>query len=184
MLSHAWRMCDNPGATLLMEDLQFSQATADDIPHLQVLFNEYYQDMHRMFPSMYRPVAGDAVSEAEISSIVDGASAGFTIARTGGEIVGLVCMREAGTGEVAFLESRRYGLIRYVFVRREMRRQGIGRRLMELAIEWSRKRGLDDIELTVWHGNACAMELYRSLGFRPMTMQLSLGVRTETIGSA
>lgn len=42
---------------------------------------------------------------------------------------------------------------------------GIGRRLMEKAIEWSRALGLDKISLEVFSTNKRAIALYRKLGF-------------------
>lgn len=46
------------------------------------------------------------------------------------------------------------------------RRQGIGRRLLDAAIAQARAAGITRIELQVAAGNAAAVRLYRSLGFR------------------
>ncbi|HEV7307382.1 GNAT family N-acetyltransferase [Ensifer sp.] len=45
------------------------------------------------------------------------------------------------------------------------RGQGIGRRLLKLAMEQARERGLERIELTVLDGNVAAEALYRRPGF-------------------
>lgn len=52
-----------------------------------------------------------------------------------------------------------------VFVRERARRRGLGRALVELAIERARERGCRRIELDVDEDNAPALRLYRELGF-------------------
>lgn len=54
-----------------------------------------------------------------------------------------------------------------MYVTREFRRKGIGRALLEQAIETSRKlRGLRQIGLTVVESNRSAVRLYKAFGFR------------------
>jgi GNAT superfamily N-acetyltransferase len=62
------------------------------------------------------------------------------------------------TGEDAWLED--------VFVRDAARGSGLGRALVEAAIERARERGCARIELDADEANTPAMTLYRSLGFR------------------
>jgi ribosomal protein S18 acetylase RimI-like enzyme len=45
------------------------------------------------------------------------------------------------------------------------RRRGIGRRLMEEAIAWSRDAGVEKLVLSVYPHNEAAISLYRSFGF-------------------
>ena len=52
-----------------------------------------------------------------------------------------------------------------VFVRESARGRGLGRALVELALERARERGCARIELDVDEGNAAALALYRRLGF-------------------
>jgi ribosomal-protein-alanine N-acetyltransferase len=53
----------------------------------------------------------------------------------------------------------------------ERRRLGLGRRLMELALDWGRGRGARRAFLEVRPTNAAALALYGSLGFRTVSLR-------------
>jgi ribosomal-protein-alanine N-acetyltransferase len=53
----------------------------------------------------------------------------------------------------------------------ERRRAGLGRLLMDLALDWGRRRGARRALLEVRPSNAAALALYRSLGFRTLSLR-------------
>lgn len=53
----------------------------------------------------------------------------------------------------------------------ETRRRGLGRLLMELALDWGRRRGARRAYLEVRPTNAAALALYGSLGFRTVSLR-------------
>jgi ribosomal-protein-alanine N-acetyltransferase len=57
-------------------------------------------------------------------------------------------------------------LINNIAVRREARRQGLGRRLLDQLLETGRSRGCRTVRLDVRPSNRPAVELYRRAGFR------------------
>lgn len=52
-----------------------------------------------------------------------------------------------------------------IAVAADARRRGIGRRLMEEAVAWSRRMGIEKLVLSVYPHNEAAIELYRAFGF-------------------
>ena len=66
-----------------------------------------------------------------------------------------------------------------VFVRETGRGLGLGRALIELALERARERGCTRVELDVDEGNAAALALYHRLGFRG---DLKADVRSLLLG--
>ena len=60
-----------------------------------------------------------------------------------------------------------------------MRNQGIGRELLQHAIDWTLGRGIAQVELTVWFDNEVARELYQDTRYRPVTMQMGMIVFPE-----
>jgi ribosomal-protein-alanine N-acetyltransferase len=55
--------------------------------------------------------------------------------------------------------------VRNIAVAPAWRRQGLGSRLLELTLNWARRRGAERAVLEVRAGNRPAQELYRKAGF-------------------
>jgi len=99
----------------------------------------------------------------------------------------------AGGKEAGFLHMGSRGgacdWLEDVFVREELRGQGIGGRAIELAWEMLREKGLETMYLEVVPANEAAIRLYHKLGFTNLnTLTLNRSVKkkaqlgTETIG--
>jgi len=104
---------------------------------------------------------------------------------------GLLWVAEAPAGGlVGFLAGNRRdgGLyVAEVDVRSDQQRQGVGRRLMQAAIDQARSEGLRSLTLTTFRGIPWNAPFYRSLGFREldaaqMPSHLAEKVAAETAG--
>ena len=60
-----------------------------------------------------------------------------------------------------------YGFISDCYVVRRLRRQGVGRRLVEQAQEWFRKRGLRVFQLYIAEANLAAISFWEAIGGSP-----------------
>jgi ribosomal-protein-alanine N-acetyltransferase len=81
---------------------------------------------------------------------------GFLVAKLGGEIVGYA------VGE----KDKDSGLIVSVAVKKEWRRKGIGRKLIEKLLENFKKEGMKIVFLHVREENRGAINFYQALGFK------------------
>jgi ribosomal-protein-alanine N-acetyltransferase len=81
---------------------------------------------------------------------------GFLVAKLGGEIVGYAI------GE----KDKDSGLIVSVAVKKEWRRRGIGRKLIEKLLENFKKEGMKIVFLHVREENREAINFYQALGFK------------------
>jgi len=71
-------------------------------------------------------------------------------------IVGSVALRRLGPAEVE---------LKRMYLRRELRGQGLGRRLLETALSWSREHGIRAIRLDTTERMEAARRLYEAYGF-------------------
>ena len=83
------------------------------------------------------------------------------LAERDGEVIGLLVLRTTPT-----LSSRDdWAEITELYVRPASRRTGVGRALIERALEYSRSRGCSEIHLLVDPANLAALSFYEALGF-------------------
>lgn len=90
--------------------------------------------------------------------------AGVFVAEAGGRVVGYVTMRidrEAGRGRIVNLA-----------VAAEARNHGLGRRLIEHALDYFRAEGLEYAVIETMAQNAAGDHLYRSCGFAEVARQI------------
>jgi ribosomal protein S18 acetylase RimI-like enzyme len=74
----------------------------------------------------------------------------------------------------AFDQQARVVRLISMWVAPHARRRGLGRRLVDAVIDWSRSIGTDVVELHVTEGNAAAESLYRLMGFEPTEETMAL----------
>jgi len=88
--------------------------------------------------------------------------AGIWVAEEDGKIVGFI----ASDGNwFSKREGKVVGAIHELVILPEYRNKGIGKALVQKAIEYFKSRGLDTAELWVGDKNTQALEFYKSLGF-------------------
>jgi GNAT superfamily N-acetyltransferase len=98
---------------------------------------------------------------ASVERIMSGDDGEYLLGAVNGEPVGVCQMRFRWSvwksAEDCWLED--------LFVREEARRAGLGRALVEVALERARERGCKRIELDVNEDNTAARALYEACGF-------------------
>ncbi|MBV8593535.1 MAG: GNAT family N-acetyltransferase [Caulobacteraceae bacterium] len=65
------------------------------------------------------------------------------------------------------------GVIQDLVVDPERRRQGIGRRLLDAALDWLRDRGAPRVTLSTAWRNEAAQGLFKAVGFRPTMIEMT-----------
>ena len=83
----------------------------------------------------------------------------FMVAEVDGKIIGSCIL----SGSALRREKHKIDL--GISVQKEYWGLGVGRNLMNMALEWSRHKGIEKISLTVDSSNFRAVSLYQSLGF-------------------
>jgi RimJ/RimL family protein N-acetyltransferase len=106
------------------------------------------------------PWIGDAdpadrdATVARLTARVADARSEAQVAVLDGQVVGFVSVSDvSGCGDLG------------MFVDRDHRGQGVGRRLLTAAVAWARERGCHKVVLEVWPHNHSAIRLYESAGF-------------------
>ena len=125
-------------------------ATAVDVPAIVLIANETVAE-----DRWVTRAPGEEYHASDFLEDLDVPNRTLIVATIDDCIVGLIRLRP-------FEGNMHFGLV----VRRQNRGMGVGRALLDAAIEWSKGIGVKVLHLTVFSHNAAAIELYRRSGFR------------------
>ncbi|ADC90171.1 GCN5-related N-acetyltransferase [Thermocrinis albus DSM 14484] len=138
------------------QDIVIEKATEKDIPKLAEVYVESYKGLEE-----YAYTHMDDVL-AYLNWLMRRDVAGIFVAKYNGEYIGFVA---ADGNWFSKREGKVVGAIHELVVLPQYRGKGVGKRLVEKALEYFRSRGLDTAELWVGDENYQAKNFYRSLGF-------------------
>ncbi len=146
------------------------QATAADLACVLDLTMEHAR-LNEGFDRQYYSLADDAEADYRESlrqSLRD-QSQRVLVARVDEEIVGCI---QADFRKILIFRRSERGFIYNLYVQRMWRRRGIGRHLMEKAIDWLQTSGAEMIFLNVAGGNDEAQRFYERLGFKTVNTNM------------
>ncbi|TDB75610.1 GNAT family N-acetyltransferase [Micromonospora sp. KC723] len=141
-----------------MTELIFREAVRADLPAILALLADDVLGVTRDTPDVdeaYERAFADITADPRNQQIV---------AERAGELIGCLQLTYIpGLGR----HGAERALIESVRVRSDLRGQGLGRRLMEWAVDQARQRGCGLVQLTSDKSRADAHRFYRALGFAP-----------------
>ena len=146
--------------------LTIRPAQASDLDLLPALYRPADDLAAELLPGFFKPTSDYERSRSEIEAQIADADALLLVAEDARGIVGLLMAALRKSPPWAGFVHRRYVEVVDLAVDAAARREGVGKRLMEAAEAWARERGADSVDLTVVEGNAPALALYESLGYR------------------
>lgn len=73
-----------------------------------------------------------------------------------------------------YLDHDVYAYFGFMYTRPEYRGLGLNGRIIQELRQWARERGLEEVRLTVYTGNAPAIRAYEKAGFAPHIVEMRL----------
>jgi ribosomal protein S18 acetylase RimI-like enzyme len=97
----------------------------------------------------------------------------FLIAELEGRLAGLVHVAVYEAPAIPLFVPRLSAVVSDLVVARDLRRRGIGRRLLAEAESWARFQGAGAIELSVYEFNLGAQRFYEAAGYGTLSRMMS-----------
>ena len=136
--------------------LEFVPATAADVPQLVALLDELFRIEQDFHPDPAKQRRGLEMLMAAPERGV------MMVARMAGDIVGMV---SAQLG-VSTAEGAYSAWVEDMVIAPQWRAHGIGKHLLQAALDWARSRGATRVQLLVDLDNAPALGYYEHLGWQ------------------
>ncbi len=150
-------------------DVILRHASAADLDRIQPLWRALYQ--HQFEHGMLLRLPENAY-DAWLKSMTPflGRFANVVVAELNGEIIAFVAGRIRTLPP--YFGSTTIGTISEVFVDESHRSAGVGRRLLNFALDWFHAKQITRIELQVVAGNPDGIRFYRQLGWHEELLQM------------
>ena len=151
-------------------------ATAEDVPTLAMLEQELVRTDAPGDPYLVRTKTLQEL-EAHYREVLTRDWGLCLVAAQDGELVGYLTGSTTDSPDWRPVTATE---IHALFVKEPFRSQGIGTRLVDAFVHWSRERGVEVVELGAFASNARALQFYQRAGFRPTLVHLELPLHTTT----
>ena len=144
--------------------MRIRPATKNDLQGLMCIFAEENAFHAALVPAFIRET-DQLLTCDELDEMLAHPEQQLLVAETDERIVGAVLVSVDASDPEPWIQPRRFGYIEEIVVAEEYRGRGIGKQLLEGITDWTKKQGLEEVELHVWHRNHRARAMYESLGF-------------------
>jgi GNAT superfamily N-acetyltransferase len=148
----------------------------DDYDSLVALFDEL-DEFHRLArPDVFRRFDGPSRTRGQIEEWLGGTGSTVLVAEWDGVVAGLAVLLTRPPSPFAGAVPLKAIEFDNLVVHSGLRSQGIGRRLVEAAIGWSREQGASHVGVSVHAFNRNARRFYERTGFAPSIDRLMLAL--------
>lgn len=148
-------------------------AQLSDYEQVAILYQRLDLRHGQLVPTFFSEAAPERPKDAFRQSLGQ-KNHSVLVAELDGALLGVVTVSLYETPANPLMVRRKRGYVDDLVVAPNHDRQGIGRSLMAAAAAWCRRRGAEQLLLTVWTGNEEADAFYAALGYTQLNRVLGL----------
>lgn len=150
-------------------------AKNEDFIAINNLVGEGHEEHVMKEPTVFKNV--EAVMPAiYFKELLEDKNSEIFIAKQRDFIIGFAIVGIESAPPFHSLIERKYAYIHDFGVKKEIQKQGVGKRLFERCKEWAIVKGATSIELNVWEFNTNAIEFYEHLGMKSVSRKMKMNI--------
>lgn len=153
----------------MKQEMMIDEARWADYPEIAQLMQTVHQIHSSGRPDIYKE-ASKIYTEEKFKEDLVNPMLLFLTARIAGKAVGICQVKLSPIPEGTVSKGRERAYVEAVCVRKDWRKKGLAKKLLQRAEEEARKKGIHQLELTVWSFNQEALEFYRNYGMKCQRM--------------
>lgn len=161
-----------------MNDLNLREAILDDRIQLDELFREELEYHVNLLPNIFK-LPEIVIDEPWLKSILANKNTFLVVSDYNGTIVGAILYKIDTNPDEAIYHTRKFGYIEELIVKESFRGKGVGKKLLNYAIEALKSRDIIDIELNVWENNKIGQRFFKKHRFEAIQRRMKLDLLKE-----
>ena len=154
-------------------DLIIRDMAEDDMETVAEIFTEELFHHTELLPERFQ-LADPIFNSGWYMDVLSNPKMPLIVAELNSTVVGVLLLKLNRSPDDPIFTPRLYVTVEEVAVAERFRGQGIGRRLMDYALQWAIDQGADEIELDVWEKNEGAIALYEKLGYEVVRRKMRI----------
>src|SRR5262245_42480762 len=140
-------------------------ASIEDADAIERLTVEVQQLHREALPDIFKLPSDKLFSREKLAKLLQDANSTVAVAENNGEIVGHVYAVTTHRPENDFKKAEKYMYIQQIGVRKDARRQGVGRALIAFIERRALASAVTALQLDYWEFNTRAQNFFESCGF-------------------
>jgi diamine N-acetyltransferase len=140
-------------------------AIIEDADAIECLTAEVQQLHREALPDIFKSPSDKLFSREKLATLLQDANSTVAVAESNGEIVGYVYGVIMHRPENDFKKAEKYVYIQQIGVRKDARRQGVGRALIAFIERKALASAVTGLQLDYWAFNTRARSFFESCGF-------------------
>jgi ribosomal protein S18 acetylase RimI-like enzyme len=146
-----------------------------DLKSLDELFFEELRYHKGLLPEKFK-IPKTLVNETWLDSILTNEREFLAVYESKGNLVGVILYKIKTESPDIILKERECGYIEELTVTEDYRGMGVGRKLLDFAINHLKEHGISEVELNIWEKNEMGMGFYEKYGFRTVQRRMKLDI--------
>ena len=156
----------------MMSMITVRNATMEDADAIAGLTVEVQQLHREALPDIFKVPSDRLFSREKLATLLQDANSTVAVAESKGEIIGHVCGIILHRPENEFKKAEKYMYIQQIGVRKDARRQGVGRALIAFIESKALASAVTGLQLDYWAFNTRAQSFFESCGFSPSQVMM------------
>jgi diamine N-acetyltransferase len=140
-------------------------ATMEDADAIGCLTVEVQQLHREALPDIFKRPSDRLFSRDKLATLLQDAKSTVAVAESQGEIIGHIYATIVHRSENDFKKAEKYMYIQQIGVRKDARRQGVGRALIAFIESRALASAVTGLQLDYWAFNTSARSFFESCGF-------------------
>ncbi len=151
-------------------------ATMNEFSAVCQLLHELDNLHVRLRPDVFQPFKGPTRPREVIARFIDQDDGELFLAEVGSDIVGLATIQITDSPDAPMFRPRQNAVMDNLVVNQKFQGLGIGKMLLDCAVEWTHARKIPCININVWIDNESGVSFFTANGFTPLCQRMELRI--------
>lgn len=148
-------------------------ANFDDFTDINLIVKEGHDEHSEVLPDIFTKV-DQVMPEIYFRELLEDPNTDILVAKIDNEVVGYAVMELNESPPFQSMSKRTFAYMNDFGVKNSCQKRGIGSKLFEACVEWSKKKGASSLDLNVWEFNEKAIDFYKSHAMENLSRKMSL----------